>query len=289
MVQKENRQENESRGVLAENGRKHHEGSSMIPRPAQYLLRFDDLCPTMHSRRWQRCLPLIEEFGIRPILSVIPDNQETGLNFSPPDPEFWSQMRAMETAGATIALHGYTHLCISQGVSLLPLHHRSEFSGMPEESQREWIREGLEILRGQGLHPKIFVAPRHGFDRTTLHALRKEGLRVISDGFARVPFTRSRITWIPQQLWKPVEKSKGLWTICVHSNYTHGSEVDELRDFLRAHAAQFTSVERVLAEYLPAKLDVKERLHAGLALWRARAARARKRRKSHSHHRRSNS
>jgi predicted deacetylase len=255
----------------------------MIPRPAQFLLRFDDLCPTMHSRRWQRCLPLIKEFGIRPILSVIPDNQETDLDFSPPDPEFWAHMREMEAAGATIALHGYTHLCISQGASLLPLHHRSEFSGMPEESQRERIREGLEILRGKGLHPKVFVAPRHGFDRTTLHALRKEGIRVISDGFARIPFTRSRITWIPQQLWKPVEKSKGLWTICVHSNFTHASEVDELRDFLRAHAAQFTSVERVLAEFLPAKLGLKERLHAGLALWRAKASRARKRRKGHSH------
>ena len=72
---------------------------------------------------------------------------------------------------------------------------RPFFGGLlPEESQRERIREGLEILRGKGLHPKVFVAPRHGFDRTTLHALRKEGIRVISDGFARIPFTRSRIT-----------------------------------------------------------------------------------------------
>jgi predicted deacetylase len=255
----------------------------MIPKPAQYLLRFDDLCPTMHHRRWQRCVPLIEEFGLRPILAVIPANQEKDLNLSPPDPEFWAQMRAMEAAGATIALHGYSHLCVSRGESLLPLHHRSEFSGMPEESQREWIREGLGILRGEGLNPTVFVAPCHGFDRVTLRALRKEGIRVISDGFARFPFTRSGLTWIPQQLWRPAEKSKGLWTICVHSNFTRANQVDELHTFLQAHAAQFTSVERVLAEIPPVKLGLGEQLHAAWALWRAEASRARKRGNHHSH------
>ena len=36
----------------------------MIPSPAQYLLRFDDLCPTVFRPRWQRFLPLIEEFEL---------------------------------------------------------------------------------------------------------------------------------------------------------------------------------------------------------------------------------
>lgn len=56
----------------------------MIPKPAQYLLRFDDLCPTVSRARWERFLPLIEEFGIRPILAVIPDNLDHSLELSPP-------------------------------------------------------------------------------------------------------------------------------------------------------------------------------------------------------------
>jgi predicted deacetylase len=180
----------------------------VIPSPAQYLLRFDDLCPTVSYPRWQRFLPLIEEFGLRPILAVIPDNQDRELILSPPDPEFWARMRAMEAAGATIALHGYRHLCQSQGKSLLPLHRHSEFAGVEEETQGEWIREGLGILRGQGLHPGIFVAPRHGFDQATLRALSQEGIQLLSDGFARLPFTRGGLTWIPQQLWAPVAKTR---------------------------------------------------------------------------------
>jgi predicted deacetylase len=254
----------------------------LIPKPAQYLLRFDDLCPTMDKSRWRRFLPLIEEFGLRPILAVIPDNRDEALNLSPPDAEFWSQMRAMEAAGAVIGLHGYRHLCASQGRSLLPLHSRTEFAGVPEETQREWIHDGLGLLRGHGLHPAIFVAPRHGFDRATLRALRMEGIELLSDGFARLPFTRGGLAWIPQQLWGPVSKSRGLWTLCVHSNSASGAQVDELDAFVRAHSAQFTSVNRVLAEISPGKLSLTERLHEGWALGRLRATHAMKERKLRS-------
>ena len=92
-----------------------------LPSPAQYLLRIDDLCPTVHAHRWSRLRLLIQEFGIRPILAVIPDNQDRDLDASPPSPEFWNQIRAMEAAGATIALHGFRHLCHSSAKSLMPL------------------------------------------------------------------------------------------------------------------------------------------------------------------------
>lgn len=254
----------------------------MIPGPAQYLLRFDDLCPTMDRARWQRFLPLIEEFGLHPILAVIPDNQDKELNLSPLDADFWPRMRAMQASGAIIGLHGYRHLCQSRGRSLLPLHAQTEFAGVPEETQREWIRAGMGILRGQGLDPRIFVAPRHGFDRATLSALREEGINLLSDGFARVAFLRGGLTWIPQQLWAPVEKNKGLWTICVHSNSATDAQVSQLSAFLSVHAAQFTSVERVLAELSPGKLSSAERLHEALALWRVQASKARKRRRLRS-------
>jgi len=248
----------------------------LIPKPAQYLLRFDDLCPTVALDRWERFLPLIEEFGIRPIVAVVPENRDRELDRSAPDPEFWARMRALQAAGATIALHGYRHLCRSKGKSMVPLHTHSEFAGVPLDLQREWIAAGLNILRGEGLNPRIWVAPRHGFDRNTLQALQAEGIGLLSDGFARVPFTREGITWLPQQLWSPVIKSNGLWTICIHTNTARSSLVDLMRTFLSQRAAQFTSVDRVLAELKPGNLNMSERLYEAFALWRVRASRARK-------------
>lgn len=246
----------------------------MIPKPAQFLLRFDDLCPTMVRRRWERFLPLIEEFGIKPILAVVPDNRDRELDRDAPDPEFWTRMRAMQAAGATIALHGYQHTCNSEGSSLVPLHRRSEFAGRSAVTQRQWIESGLQILRAQGLDPRIWVAPRHGFDSRTLYALRRVGIKMLSDGLARVPFKRGGLIWIPQQLWGPVEKSAGVWTICVHPNNSSKNQVGQMREFLRVHAAQFTSVDRVVAQLNPGKLGLSERVYETLALWRIRAARA---------------
>lgn len=233
----------------------------MVPKPAQYLLRFDDLCPTVSRNRWERFLPLIDEFGLMPILAIVPDNKDTALECSEPDTQFWAHMRAMEAAGATIALHGFQHLCRSRGRSLVPLHTHTEFAGVPQEIQQTWIAAGLKILLGHYLSPRIWVAPRHGLDWNTLLALRHEGIQFLSDGFARIAFTRGGLTWIPQQLWSPVEKSEGLWTICIHPNTAGDNQVEQLKNFLSIHATHFTSIDRVIDEMKPMELSLVESIY----------------------------
>ena len=252
----------------------------MIPKPAQYLLRFDDLCPTMPQERWGQFRDVMEEFRIRPILAVIPDNQDPSMRFTVRNPAFWDEMRAMETAGAAIAVHGYRHVCASFGKSLLGIHRHSEFAGVDAETQREWIRKGIAILREQGLTPRLWTGPRHGFDANTLAALHGEGMKYISDGFARVPFRRGAVMWIPQQLWSPVFKAKGLWTVCIHPCSARTAEVDRLRWFLKGHWPQFTSFDRVVTEFGARKPGLRELVYEKVALWRVqlRHERARRRR-----------
>ncbi len=253
----------------------------VIPRPAQYLLRFDDLCPTISPSGWERCRALIADFGIRPILAVVPDNQDRHLFDAPRDPSFWTSLKDMESRGATIAAHGYRHLCRSRARSLLNLHRTTEFSGVHVNTQREWIRTGLEILRENGLNPRLWVAPRHGFDRNTLRALRDLGIEYLSDGFARVPHRRFGVTWIPQQLWSPVVKTKGLWTICIHPSTAASSDWHRLRLFLEMRAAQFTTFDRVIEEFSSPRLGLNERIYERFALWRVRSRYGRHRRRTH--------
>jgi hypothetical protein len=252
-------------------------GGSVTAGPAQYLLRFDDLCPTHDPARWGRFPPLFSEFKIKPILAVVPDNRDPELAVSPPDPAFWREMQALEADGAVIGLHGYKHLCLSQGRSLVPLHGESEFAGVDEDMQRTWIHSGVEILRGYGLNPSVWVAPRHGFDSATIRALKAEGLTTVSDGFARRPFLRDGVTWIPQQIWEPASKPSGLWTICLHANTATDALVDGLREFLRQNAERFTSVDRVMAEWPLTALSAAEALAADAEVLRIRARRASKR------------
>ena len=73
------------------------------------------------------------------------------------------------------------------------------------ELQQEWI--GAAVWRccvRRGCIPRVWVAPRHGMDLTTLDVLREEGIAVVSDGFAKGPYREHGLTWIPQQLWAPV-------------------------------------------------------------------------------------
>jgi predicted deacetylase len=216
--------------------------------PARYLLRFDDLCPTMDAAKWNRYLPILTRYSIKPILAVIPDNRDAEFQVKPPDPSFWQQMRSLQNDGATIGMHGYQHLCHSDGHSLLPLHRNTEFAGAPEAYQRDWIHEGLSILRSHGLKPGIWVAPRHGFDRTTLRILQHEKLDVLSDGFAQSPFRWQGATWIPQQLWAPQTKATGIWTVCIHPQSASDGSVALLESFINKHATQFTSIRQILAE-----------------------------------------
>jgi predicted deacetylase len=242
--------------------------------PAQYLLRFDDLCPTVSRERWRRFRFLIQEFRLQPILAIVPENRDPALKISLPNPAFWDQMRALESAGATIGLHGYRHLCLSRGRSLLGLHRTSEFAGIAADTQRAWIRNGLHILRSHGLSPRVWVAPRHGFDAHTLAVLRAEGIDLLSDGFARRPHHRGGIMWIPQQLWGPVDKRRGVWTISIHANTACDADIERLCGFLAAHAAQFTSIDRVISRFQPATLTLPECLQAEAALWRLKSSRA---------------
>lgn len=240
----------------------------MLCKPAQYLLRIDDLCPTVSPGRWKQLAALIAEFHLRPILAVVPENCDLELDRSPANPEFWAGMRKLQSEGGAIALHGYRHLCASRGRSLAKMARASEFAGVEEATQRLWIREGLRILREHGLHPRLWAAPRHGFDAHTLHILKAEGIEAVSDGLARMPFVREGITWIPQQLWAPRHERQGLWTICIHPNTLSDEEFERLRAFVRGHAARFTSVDRALAEFPPRKLDVGEWVYAKAAWWR---------------------
>jgi predicted deacetylase len=251
--------------------------TASIPQPARYLLRFDDLCPTVSRERWRLCRALVREFRIQPILAVVPDNGDPGLRVSPEDEAFWHELRAMESAGATIGLHGYRHLRGSQGRGFLPLQQSSEFAGVPSHWQRTWIGEGLFILREHGLTPRIWVAPQHGFDGNTLRALKAEGIHLLSDGLARIPFLRGGLAWIPQQLWAPQEKAEGLWTICIHPNTASRAQIEALRVFLTRHAPQFTSLDSVMAEFPLEKLDLAEQAYAELALRRILVRRIRKR------------
>lgn len=198
---------------------------------AAYLIRLDDACPEMDCRRWQQVEDVLDEFDVRPIVAVVPDNQDSDLKYQCADPNFWNKVRGWQSKGWAIAMHGHTHVMHATNEKLLvPYYGRSEFAGLPLEQQKGKIRSAWSFLLSQGIEPRIWVAPAHSFNELTLKALREEtSIRIVSDGIAWGAFYDRGFHWIPQQIWNFAPRRSGLWTVCLHPNQMDEASMARLR------------------------------------------------------------
>jgi peptidoglycan/xylan/chitin deacetylase (PgdA/CDA1 family) len=231
---------------------------------AQYLLRFDDLCPTMSWAPWREIEALLVDTGVVPVLAVVPANADPKLCVDPPDPGFWDSVRRWQERGWTIGLHGYTHQYVTDDGGIMGIHPQSEFAGLPRDLQRDKLTRGLEIFAAQGVRADVWVAPGHSFDRTTLQALRESGLTCVSDGFMPYPGRDEEgMTWVPQQLWHFRPLPFGVWTVCIHHNQWGPREVAALRADLRRYADRMTSFAELQRRYGDRSLGRADQLVSG--------------------------
>ncbi len=246
----------------------------------RYLLRFDDLCPTMNWPIWAEIEAILLEAGIRPILAVVPDNQDPVLQVGPPSAGFWERVRLWQQRGWTIALHGYQHRYVSRAAGLVALRKKSEFAGLPPGQQEEKLRCGMEIFERHGIQSRVWIAPGHTFDKITVGLLPKVGIRIINDGYFRFPYhDGSGMMWVPQQLggFRPVPA--GVWTVCYHHNEWTAADLPRLRRDLERHRLQIWSLDEAVEAFRDrrsawsARLCTSPRLsyyliHALLKAWR---------------------
>jgi predicted deacetylase len=213
---------------------------------ARYLIRFDDLCPTMNARVWREIEAALVEAHVTPILAVVPANADPALCVDPPDPGFWDHVRRWQARGWTVGLHGHTHRYVTGDGGIMGINPRSEVAGLPRAVQVEKLSKGIRVFEAEGVRPDVWVAPGHSFDGVTLEALREVGLPCVSDGFAAYPFRdEDGIFWVPQQLWRFRAMPFGVWTVCVHHNRFGPREVARLRAELGRHADRMTSLPEV--------------------------------------------
>jgi len=187
---------------------------------ARYLIRLDDACATMDRHKWHLLEEVLNQHSIKPIVAVVPDNQDAELMYDAHDSKFWDKVRDWAAKGWTVAMHGYRHVMHSTDAKLLvPFYSRSEFAGLSLGDQAAKIKAAWQLFLAEGVVPQVWVAPAHSFDRLTLGAVQAEtSIRVVSDGIAWKPYRALGFHWIPQQLWRLTERKWGLWTVCLHPN-----------------------------------------------------------------------
>lgn len=216
--------------------------------PAQYIIRFDDICPTMNWTTWHQIETFLYEHNVKPIIAVIPNNQDQSLFIDKPKQDFWARVKQWQDDGWTIALHGLNHKYHTTESGILGINNRSEFAGVSKERQYDALSKAQEIFRTNNIMPDIWVAPSHSFDHNTINILNQLGLTSISDGFSFRPFIHHELLWIPQQIWRFRKLPFGLWTVCLHHNNWKESDVDKFIEKLRPFLNQLTTFQKIKDE-----------------------------------------
>ena|SRR2546426_977090 len=214
---------------------------------ANYLLRFDDICPTMNWEVWREIEDVLVHADIRPILGVVPKNQDRELWFDEPRADFWPRVRSWQARGGTIGLHGFEHRYVTRESGLVGLNRRSEFAGVPAAEQEVKLRHAVDIFRSEQVRPEVWIAPAHSFDETTITILKGLDIGVISDGFYLSPHRdKNGMLWIPQQIWSFRARPFGLWTICYHHNSWTSADLADFKRGLSRYRPHITSFGEVM-------------------------------------------
>jgi predicted deacetylase len=208
---------------------------------SKYLIRLDDACSQMNKSRWQRMEAILDKYEIKPMVGIIPNNEDPVTCIDPIDPNFVVKALNWQKKGWAIALHGYNHICTTTIGGINPVHKRSEFAGISLSEQKEKISKGYKILVDMGLIPQYFFAPSHTFDRNTLKALAEEtSIRIISDTIALYPYRLDEFAVIPCQMGRfrklPL---RGYWTFCFHPNGMDDVAFEAFENFVKTN--QFIS------------------------------------------------
>ncbi len=206
-------------------------------------IRMDDITPDMDWERFLAVKEILDQYGVKPLIGVVPDNQDENLHRAKEAGDFWEYIKELQESGWTIAMHGYRHVYTTAKGGLFPLNDFSEFAGLPYDKQEEMIKNGRAILHRNGIDTDIFMAPAHSYDKNTLKALRTQGFSKITDGFGKCPYMWKGMTFFPISfhLGKSLKKKTGFTTMVIHANSLTEEDLNRYRKIFETHEKDFIS------------------------------------------------
>lgn len=224
---------------------------------SKYIIRLDDACEKRDIEKWNKMEELLDRYGIKPLVGIIPHCEDPAMEKYPVDTEFWDRVERWIDKGWSIALHGYNHVYSTRCGGINPVNQRSEFAGEPLAVQQEKIRKGIAIMREHGIEPEIFFAPSHTFDENTLKALQTESdIRIISDTVAFDTYQDGDFTYIPQLSGRVRKLPFRTVTFCYHPNTMKPNDFAYLQTFLQENKEKFAdSIQLVMKERKQGILD----------------------------------
>ncbi len=212
------------------------------------LIRFDDIAENMNWHLMEKCEDLFDKYNIKPVLGVIPNNQDPELKAFPKIENFWEKVRGWQSKGWEISMHGYKHLYEKETNKKDYFKHggKSEFFGHSLIEQTKKIKKGLEIFKKNKIKIRSFFSPNHTYDINTFLALKESGIDQIIDGYGFVPYTEHGIKFIPQLFYKPIIIPLSLQTTQIHLNTISEDEFERFKNLIISNHKNIINYEDTL-------------------------------------------
>ena len=214
------------------------------------LIRLDDIAENMNWDLMEKSELLFEEYGIKPILGVIPNNKDNELLSYSKKNNFWEQVRNWRDKGWEIAMHGYTHVYdkICKNEDYFNYGGGSEFCGNTLETQISRIKNGLQKFKNEKIKIRSFFAPNHTYDKNTFIALKNFRINEVIDGYGLMPYIENDIKFIPQLFYKVFALPFGIQTLQIHLNYWEQKDFDNFEKFIKKHSNKIITYDQAIAK-----------------------------------------
>ena len=133
------------------------------------LIRFDDIAPNMNWKMMDKCERLLNEYKIKPVIGVIPNNQDPELMAYEKRDKFWQIIKNWKKKNWEIAMHGYTHVYDTETNKrdYFKYGGKSEFFGHSFKEQLSRLVKGKKIFDQNNIVINTFFAPNHTYDFNT--------------------------------------------------------------------------------------------------------------------------
>ena len=211
-------------------------------------IRMDDITPDMDWAKFLRFKELCDLYQVKPLIGVVPENQDAMLHIDEERDDFWECLLQLEKEGWVIAQHGYTHISSTKKKGCFPLNAISEYAGKPYEEQLANLKKGKQILESHGIYTDIFMAPAHSYDKNTLKALKEVGFSKLTDGFGDRPYEWKGLTFYPISFKQSnsLKQEKGYTTFVIHANTMNEKDFERYEKLFAEHKDKLISYQDYL-------------------------------------------
>tara|TARA_B100001063_G_scaffold240588_2_gene265823 strand:- start:582 stop:1346 length:765 start_codon:yes stop_codon:yes gene_type:complete len=212
------------------------------------LIRMDDISENMNWRLMDKCEHLFDQHKIKPLLGVIPDNQDPELLKYPKNSKFWERVNDWSKKGWEITMHGCNHVYTenSDKSDIFNYGGNSEFFGLEYKVQLQKIKIGINKFENNKIKIRSFFAPNHIYDINTLRALKESDVKIIIDGYGLFPYFKHELLFIPQLFYKEIILPFGIQSTQLHINYWDDKYFKNFENFIKKNEMKIINLDYIL-------------------------------------------